>query len=230
MKKEFIEYAIHTWLYKKDPQKTLFFSSFFSGLGATIILITISLPMLLTFPYLTVPLLALWGGGTFVCLKKEKNQYMKAILLDGMLFLCLAMFFSAILMNFSLEGKRAFLKSWLPLTSITFLLIYETVALIKIKLKKYSNPKQKAAAPKKGESTAQKALGFFAAFLKIAVGASGGFFLSKVIVSFDLIPSSIAELLIVIATSIIWLGACILLQKYLILKILKYKAENDSST
>ena len=223
MKDELIEYANHTLLYRKTQKNnySLFFSDVIFGLCATIMLIVCSIPFLVKKPYLWICLLVLWIW-MLICRKKEKGKYSKAILIDGMFLLYFSIFSSSILIDFQIEGKSDLGILPLFLISIIFLLIYEIVILIKIKQKKYSCKKQSVFL-KKGKKINNRLI-FWLSFL----GAFGGVTISKL--TSNLISSSIYQMIFVIGISLLWLCGCILLQKYIILKILRYKTEENFPT
>ena len=223
MKDELIEYAKHTLLYRKAQKNncSLFFSDFIFGLCATIMLIACSLPFLIKNTYLWICLLVLWIW-MLICRKKEKDKYSKAILIDGMFLLYFSIFSSSILIDFQIEGKSDLRVLPLLLISTFFLLTYELVILIRIKQKKYSCRKQSVFSKKR------KKINNRLIFLLSFLGAFGGVTLSKL--TSNLISSSIYQMIFVIGISLLWLCGCILLQKYIILKILKYKTGENSPT
>ena len=216
MKREFIEYGTYTFLYRKSPKGkiSLIFSEFVLGLCASIMLIVSSIPFLVKTPCLWFFLLVLWGC-MLICRSRENNQYMKSILIDGMFILYLAIFSSLILVEFQIEKADDHCALLLILASIVNLLIYEIVVLTKIKQKKYSY-KKRTDFPREKKKTNNLIISIFS-----SLGAFIGVVLSRLTSKF--IPFSIYQIIFVGGISLLWLCSFVLLQKYFILKALKYK-------
>jgi protein-S-isoprenylcysteine O-methyltransferase Ste14 len=216
MKKELFEYASNTLPYKQ-PEKTdisLFFSNKAWTICVSFFMIVLSIPLLISKLWLWIVLFTLWIL-MLLYRRKEEKQYMRSILIDGMFLIYIACFASYISVKFlNLKTERSCL---LPLIVITgfYLTVYELVFLIKIIQKKYSNNNQDIES--QNDKNKNQTL--------ISVLSSVGVFLG--IISYKLfgksIPYSIHQIMLVAFVGSLWLGGFILIQKFFILKILKFK-------
>lgn len=216
MKKELFEYATNTLPYKQ-PQKidnSLFFSNKVLAICVFFFMIISSIPLMVSKLWLWVILFALWML-MLLYRKKEKKQYMRSILIDGMFLVYMAYFSSYISVKFlNLKTEKSCL---LPLVIITvfYLTVYELVILIKIIRKKYSNNQQnvESQTDKNKNQTLISAIS--------SIGAFGGIIFYKLFA--NSLPYSIYQIFLVACVGVLWLCGLILMQKYFILKILKFK-------
>lgn len=214
MRNELFEYAISTLPYKK-PEKTnqsLLFYNTASTICMYLVMIVFSIPMIISKPYLWIVFLAIWGL-MLLFRRIERNAYMKAILIDGMLWIYLAIFLSYILINFSSAETKNFSKTILIILTGIYLLAYEIVFLIKISKKEYSKMK-KSGVSKDNEKNSPliTTLSF--------IGAGLGITLSRTV---QISIFSIFKIMLAAIIGALWLGGFILMQKYIILKIQRHK-------
>ena len=77
MKREFIEYATYTLLYRNSKKNnySILFSDFFLGICVSVMLVVSSIPLLISQTILWIALLSLW---VFMIMhrKKENDAYM----------------------------------------------------------------------------------------------------------------------------------------------------------
>lgn len=211
MKEELIAYATNTLIYSnaKKSNQSFLFSDTTLGVCVAIVLGVASIPLLFKRLYIWIALLILWIL-MLVFRAKEKDAYIKAILIDVMSILSFSIFCSFVL----LQSQKA--DSFSPLSLIVisafYLLLYEIFILIRIKQKKYSHRKQSVFSKKSKESNPRLI------YSVSCLGGFGGVILSRL--TSNLIPSFIYRIVFVNGISLLWLCGCILIQKYLILKIL----------
>ena len=211
MKEELIAYATNTLIYSnaKKSNQSFLFSDTTLGVCVAIVLGVASIPLLFKRIYIWIALLILWIL-MLIFRSKEKNAYIKAILIDGMSILSFSIFCSFVFLQS--QKSDSFSPLSLILISAFYLLLYEIFILIKIKRKKHSYNKQPVRAQKE-KKTNTKLIALIS-----TLGAIGGVVLSKT--TSNLIPHSIYQIIFVIGICFVWLCGCILIQKYLILKIL----------
>ena len=210
MKKELLEYATYTEIYK-NKQKTnypVLFSNIVVAILALILMAVSSIPLLLSKLWLWIVLLALWIFALLYS-KIEKNDYMRAILIDGMYLTYVSLFLSYILVNFVKDDAGNSLSLPLIIVTVLFLTIYEIVVIIQIIKKKYSNPKQSKNEGNNLISTLS------------LVGAFSGILLYKLFSKS--ISYSMYQIIFIVIIGSMWLCAFILLQKYFILKVLNFR-------
>ena len=213
MKDELIAYATYTLLYRypKKQNQSIFFSDIFLGICISMMLIICSVPVFMTKIWLWFALFVLWIL-LLLYRKRENNEYMKAILIDGLLLIYAAIFTSYLLVVFSATKSKYFYAFPLILVTALYLLTYELVILIQIKRKRYSYKKQIIASQSKKSNTSL-------IFLLSLMGSFLGVILSKLTSKF--IPFTVYQIIFVSIIGLICLCGVVLIQKYVILKILK---------
>lgn len=215
MRDELFEYAINTLAYKNPENfnQSMLFGNIASTICMYFVMIVISIPILISNFYLWIISLALWGL-MLLFRKSERNAYMKAILIDGMYWIYLAVYLSCILLDFSTPETKTFTKTFLIIITSLLLLVYEIVLLVKIFQKKYTKMKESGFSQDNKEKSNQliTTLSF--------IGASVGIIFSKI---FSISSTTIFEIIFAVAISALWLGGFILIQKYIILKLQKHR-------
>ena len=219
MKKELFEYATHTLFYKDSKKGSIFYSDFYSGMLASVLLLVCSFFMFIKRPYVWIFLIGLWVW-MLVRRRKERNRYERAILIDGMFLLYFAIFSSFVLVDRQIAESGDSCKLSLFLISIFSLALYEIVILIKIKQKKYSYKEQVVRSQQKGKTNNQLIL------ILSTVGGFAGVAIAKATSKFIAFP--IYQAVFTVGISVMFLCGCILLQKYLILKMLNKTGDEQS--
>ena len=207
MRNELFEYAINTLIYKKSkkPNHSIFFSNIAVAICMYFVMAVISIPLIMSKPYVCMILLALWLL-ILILRRKERNEYMKAILIDAMFLIYLAIFLSYILIRFF----NAEIKTILIIVTVVYLLAYEITFIIKVFQKRYSSMKQNDLSR---DNKLITTLSFMGAFL--------GIILYKIFPKSN--PYFIYQIMFVAIVGAFWLSGFILIQKYNILKLQKYK-------
>ena len=216
MRNELFEYAINTLIYKNlgKTNHSILFYNIACAICVSLVMIAISIPIMISKIYLWIILLAIWGL-MLLFRKKERNAYVKAILIDSMCCIYSAYFLSFILINFSKPEAKGLLTTILIIVMCLFLLPYEVVFLIRLFKKKYSKMKQGGLSQdNKEESNAL-----------ITTLSSIGAFLG--IVLYKILPKSnlysAYDIMFIVIISTLWFCGLSLAQKYIILKLQKYK-------
>ena len=216
MKSELLQYASFTHLYKQKSKKnrSFLFSDLLMGICTSVMLSISSIPMLITKFWIWV----LFFVSLILILlyrKRETDEYSRAILIDGAYLVYASIFLSFV---FTQYNKTLGSSVTLPLiiTTLIYLITYECIVLNKIIRKKYSQKKETVKYDNKKDSKTNPTI----AILSTA-GAITGVLLSRL--TSGLIPYSISQVTLVATIGLLWLLGFILIQKYIIYKILKNK-------
>ena len=176
-------------------------------------LVVSSLVCLIKTPIVWGIFLALWVC-SIILFKKETNKYMKAIFIDGIAILSFTAFVSPLIIN-DLSGETGkSMHTFFALILVSIVVLYELFVLIRICTGTYTR-KNIALRARDTSKVNKPLIAFFA-----SCGAIIGI---RTTLVKDLLPPYISQNIDIVLIVVASFYSIMLLQKYLILKILKYR-------